>query len=90
MPKKTIPKSYDSFDRMLAYNDKHAGWIVFRSIYWSMYLLMVGFTLLWYSLQNMQLSLQLFVGYAFSIAAIMMIVYGFAETLHHKLMRKYA
>jgi hypothetical protein len=87
MPAKRV--NDNSFDRMLEYNVKHAGWIIFRSVYWAMYLLMLGILLLYYSAHNVTLSLQIFAGLSFSTLAMMIIVYGFAEVLHHKLMRKY-
>lgn len=79
----------DSFDRMLAYNARHTGWIIFRSVYWAIYLLLLGILLLYYSVNNVGISLQVFFGWAFTILAIMLIIFGAAETLHHKLMRKY-
>ena len=80
----------DAFDRMLDYQMRHAGWIIFRSIYWSIYLLFLGTTLLYYSTRNLNISLQTFGGFALSLLAIMLIVYGFTETLHHKLMKTYS
>jgi uncharacterized membrane protein YjfL (UPF0719 family) len=79
----------DSFDRMLGYQARHAGWIIFRSVYWALYLLLLGMLLLFYSIQNISISLQVFFGWAFSILAIMIIIYGAVEVLHHKLMKKY-
>ena len=77
------------FDRMLAYRDRHAGWIVFRSVYWAIYLLLIGTVLLIASGSGVQLATQTFLGIALFILAIMIIVYGAAEVLHHKLMRRY-
>ena len=84
---KSMP--HDSFDRMLAYNERHGGWIIFRSVYWAVYLLLLGVLLLYYSVNNISVSLQVFLGWAFTVLAIMLILYGAAETLHHKLMRRY-
>ncbi len=78
------------FDRMLDYQVRHTGWIIFRSVYWAIYLLLLGTILLYYSVRNIDISLQAFFGYAFTIVSIMIIIYGFAEVLHHRLMRKYA
>jgi len=85
-----MPRKRDSFDRMLEYQTRHAGWIIFRSIFWAMYLLIIGGVLIFYSMADVSVSLQFFFGLALSMLAIMMIFYGAAETLHHKLMRKYA
>jgi len=79
----------DAFDKMMDFQAKHGAWIVFRSIYWAIYLLLLGALLLYYTARNITVSLQFFMGYAFSILAIMVILYGAAETLHYKLMRKY-
>ena len=79
----------DAFDKMMDFQAKHGAWIVFRSIYWAIYLLLLGSILLYYSFRNIDISLQIFLGYAFSILSIMIIMYGAAETLHYKLMRKY-
>lgn len=82
-----MPK--DAFDKMMEFQAKHGAWIVFRSVYWAIYLLLLGGLLLYYTAQNIQVSLQFFMGYSFSILAMMIILYGAAETLHYKLMRKY-
>ncbi|MCL5239083.1 MAG: hypothetical protein M1286_01245 [Candidatus Marsarchaeota archaeon] len=74
---------------MLAYNARHGGWIVFRSVYWAIYLLLLGLFLVYYSVNNIAVSLQSFLGWAFTILAVMVIIYGAVESLHHKLMRKY-
>ena len=74
---------------MLDYQARHSGWIIFRSIYWAIYLLLLGGLLLFFSVQNLAVSLQIFFGWAFTVLAVMIIIYGGAETLHHKLMRKY-
>ena len=79
----------DSFDRMLEYQARHAGWIIFRSVYWALYLLLLGVLLLFYSTQSIAISLQVFFGWSFTVLAIMIIIYGAAEVLHHKLMRRY-
>lgn len=78
------------FDRMLNYRVKHAGWIIFRAGYWAIYLLLLGLILLYYSARGVEVSLQFFFGLALSILSIMLILFGFAEIFHHKLMRKYA
>lgn len=80
----------DPFDRMINFMAKQSGWIVFRSVYWAIYLLLLGILLLFYSVQQVSVSLQTFFGWAFTILAVMIIIYGAVETLHHKLMRKYS
>jgi hypothetical protein len=80
----------NDFDRLLDYLAKSSGWIVFRSVYWALYLFLLGILLLYYSAKGISLSLQLFFGWAFTLLGLMIIFYGAAETLHHKLMRKYS
>jgi len=87
MPAKRIPD--DSFDRMLDFNVKHSGWIIFKAVYWAMYLLVLGVVLLYSSAHNVTISLEVFGGLALSIMAMMVIIFGFSEILHHKLMRRY-
>lgn len=74
---------------MLNYRVRHAGWIVFRSVYWAMYLMMLGVLLLFYGFQQVSVSLQVFAGWALALFAVMIIIYGAVEMLHNKLMRKY-
>ncbi len=88
MPKKEADTG--SFDRMLDYYVKHTAWIVFRSLYWAIYLLVLGGILLYYSYQNIAVSIQTFFGFAFFILAVMIMIYGLTEILHNKLMKKYA
>ena len=88
MARKYVKGSSDSFDRMLDYQVRHSGWIMFRAVYWSLLLLVLGGMLLYYSAKGVMVSLQVFFGFTFALVAVMMILYGFAEVLHHKLMRK--
>jgi hypothetical protein len=88
MPRKGAPS--DPFERMLEYRMKHSAWIIFRSIYWAIYLLLIGGMLLYYTSINVVVSMQTFFGFAFATLAFMIIIYGIAEILHHKLMKKYA
>jgi hypothetical protein len=90
MPASKRKDEESTFDRLLDYEVRHAGWIIFRSVYWSIYLLVLGVFLLYYAAHNVDVSLQIFFGIALSILAVMIILYGFAEVLHHKLMRKYS
>lgn len=73
--------------RQLHYRERHAGWRIFRSVYWSMYLLIVGFFLLSYN--TLGLTPQTFFGVDLILLAMMVIVFGLAQALHHKLMKRY-
>ncbi len=74
-------------ERQLHYKERHAGWRIFRSIYWSIYLLLIGFILLSYT--AIGLSPQIFFGIAIILLAVMVIIFGFVQALHHKLMKRY-
>lgn len=88
MPRKEA--SPEMFDRMLDYYVRHSAWIMFRAVYWAIYLLFVGGILLYYNAMNLNVSLQMFFGLAFFVLALMVIIYGLTETLHNKLMKRYA
>ncbi len=74
-------------DRMLHYKERHNAWYVFRSVYWSLYLIAIGLLLVYYG--QLGMTVNLFLGTALLIFAAMLILYGLMEALHHKLMRKY-
>jgi hypothetical protein len=74
-------------DRMLYYNEKHSGWVIFKSVYWAMYLLLVGGFLIFYTSAN--IPPQTIAGISVVILAIMIIIYGFAQALHYKFMKRY-
>ncbi len=78
------------FDRYLNYRSMHTGWLLFRSVYWAIYLLVIGGLLLYYNKLPFGLSLGGFFGVAIVLFAVMLIIYGAAESLHHKLMKRYA
>ncbi|MGC8676091.1 MAG: hypothetical protein ACP5T3_01055 [Candidatus Micrarchaeia archaeon] len=78
------------FDRYLDYKAMHGGWITFRSIYWAIYLLVIGGILVFYGKSALMISWPLFWGTALVLLAVMIIIYGAAESLHHKLMRRHA
>lgn len=90
MMMKGQPSRTDLFDRMLAYRVRYSGWVIFKSVYWAIYSLLLGFILLFYTAQNTSISLQTFLGLALTIFALMLILYGAVEVLHNKLMRTYA
>ncbi|MGC8495963.1 MAG: hypothetical protein ACP5MX_02035 [Candidatus Micrarchaeia archaeon] len=73
------------YTRMLHYKEKHSGWEIFKAIYWSIYILLLGIFVL-----NFNPSFSAFMGWAMVIFAMFFIVYGFSTSLHLKLMRKYA
>lgn len=74
-------------ERMLAYREKHQGWHIFRTLYWSIFFLVVGAFLVYYT--QLAFTATLFFGSVFVIFAVMLILYGLTEALHHKFMKKY-
>jgi hypothetical protein len=72
--------------RMLRYQEKHAGWAIFRTIYWSIFLLMLSVLLVSY--QTFGFTLQTFLGITLFVFSLMLIVFGFTQALHYRLMRK--
>ncbi len=74
------------YTRMLHYKEKHSGWMIFNSVYWGVFVFVIGMLLL----ANLTVTLSLFLGWAFVIFAIFFIVYGFAGSLHLKLMKTHA
>ena len=79
--------SVDPIERMLHYRERHAGWYIFRSIYWGVYLFIVGVLLV--LMDSLNYTTSDVVGTAFILLAVMIVVYGFVEALHNKLMKKY-
>jgi len=82
-------ESRSDFDRYLDYKARHSGWITFRSIYWAIYLLVIGALLIVNGKLSFPISWAMFFGVALVLLAVMVIIYGAAESLHHKLMRKH-
>ncbi|MCL4375516.1 hypothetical protein M1394_01830 [Candidatus Marsarchaeota archaeon] len=75
-------------DRQLHLNERRAGWSIFRAIYWGIYFIIFGSLLIYYS--TLGLTVPLFFGIVIFIFAIMLIIFGFVEAMHNKLMKKYA
>ncbi len=74
-------------ERMLHYRERQHAWHAFKRIYWGVYAFIIGIILLYYSAFN--LTLNLFFGTAVMLFAVMYIISGLVESLHHKLMKKY-
>lgn len=73
--------------RVLHYRERHHGWHIFKRVYWAAYLIVISFFLLYY--YSMNFTLNVFLGASMLLFAIMLIIYGLAEALHHKLMKRY-
>jgi len=76
------------YERMLHYREKHSGWQIFRSIYWGIYVFIIGILLI--TRVPTPLSMTRFFGWSLTLLALFVIVYGFSVSLHYKLMKKYA
>ncbi len=74
--------------RMLHYKERHAGWYIFQSIYWAMYLFITGIIFMMQSSQYYPIAFT--AGSALVLLAVMVVLYGFVNALHNKLMKKYA
>jgi uncharacterized membrane protein len=77
------------YNRQLHFAERHSGWIVFKAVYWGMYLFVLGIMLLMLVLPA-KIGLYSFVGWAVTILSLFIIVYGFSMGLHLKLMKRYA
>lgn len=80
------------YERRLKFMEKHGGWEVFKMIFWGAYIFIIGMILLIFykTSPNQTISPYAFFGWAMIIFAMFYIVYGFAISLHYKLMKKYA
>lgn len=74
-------------ERMLHYRERHHGWHIFRTIYWSIYFIVISIFLIYYS--QIGFTVTLFFGVTLLVFAIMLILYGLTEALHHKFLKKY-
>ncbi|MDE1824241.1 MAG: hypothetical protein KGI00_01490 [Candidatus Micrarchaeota archaeon] len=73
--------------RVLHYRERHHGWHIFKRMYWALYLVVISLFLLYY--YSIQFTLNTFLGVSMLLFAVMLIIYGLAEALHHKLMKRY-
>ena len=80
------------YERRLKYMERHGGWEVFKMVYWGIYVFIIGLILLVFSVSapGSVLDPYKFFGWALTLFAIFFILYGFAISLHLKLMRRYA
>ena len=80
------------YERRLRYMEKHAGWEIFRMVFWGVYIFIIGLILLIFYKQSPTTAINLyaFFGWGLTLFAIFYILYGFSMSLHLKLMRKYA
>ena len=74
--------------RMLHYKERHAAWYIFKAVYWAIYIFIVGFLLMVQSIAQYPVAFS--VGTAMIILSVMLILFGFVNALHNKLMKKYA
>jgi hypothetical protein len=74
-------------DRFLHYRERHQGWHIFKTMYWSIFFVVVGIFLLYYN--QIGFGITLFFGAVSLLFAVMLILFGLTEALHHKLMRRY-
>jgi hypothetical protein len=89
MPKKNVMMIDPSleYERMLSYKEKHGAWELYKTLFWSIYMLGVAVLLLKYVPTGMGVA-TLF-GWSIVLLAIFTIVYGASVELHLKLMKRY-
>lgn len=68
----------------LAYQERHAGWRIFKGLYIGIYLFLLAMLLIYYN--DIGLTPTVFAGLAFAILAIMVILFGFVEVLHYRML----
>lgn len=80
------------YERRLKFEEKHAGWRIFQTIFWGIYIFILGLILLLFYKTDTTSTVNLyaFFGWALTLFAIFVILYGFSMSLHLRLMRKYA
>ncbi len=75
------------YERMLRYREKHAAWELFRTVFWSIYMLVIAILLV--TDVPATLTLEAFFGWVFLLGALFTTIYGISMVLHLRLMRKY-
>jgi len=76
-------------ERDLLYAEKHMAWHVFRAVYWSVYIFVIGMILFVDSTAGTFNSFA-FYGFALLMLSVFIVIYGIVYALHLRLMRKYA
>ncbi len=80
------------YERRLRYMEKHAVWEIFKVVFWGIYVFIMGVILLIFNLAqpSPNINVYAYFGYGLTIFAIFYILWGFAISLHLRLMRRYA
>lgn len=73
--------------RYLHYRERQSGFTIFRSLFWSIYLVIIGVLLELYS--SISFTVTTFLGTSILLLAVMLIISGFVNSLHQKLMKRY-
>lgn len=81
----TIDPSME-YERMLHFQERHVGWVMFRAVFWGVFIFIVGLLVL----VHIGSTFETFVGWVIIIFSIFFMIFGFAMALHLKLMKKYA
>ncbi len=75
------------FERMLSYKEKQGIWVMYQTLFWSIYLLSEAILLIKYVPEGM--SVVMFSGWSLVMLALFTIIFGVSVTLHLKLMKRY-
>ena len=81
----TIDPSLE-YQRKLSYMEKNSGWEIFKAIYWSIYIFVMGATL--FSFVPAVFSHTEFLGFAVMVLAMFYIVYAFVLSMHFRSMKR--
>lgn len=75
------------YQRQLHYMEKHSGLIIFKYMYWGMFLFILGLT--WLTIGNV-LGIANYLSLEVVVFAVFFMIYGLVTSLHLKLMKRYA
>ena len=93
MPKSTVTRHVVTIDptmqysRRLHYREKEGGWTIYKTIYWGIFVFVLGIILVTFVPST--ISTTAFIGWALILFAMFLIIYGLTSSLHFKLMRRY-
>lgn len=75
------------YARMLSYKEKESMWILYKTLFWGIFMLSEAILLIKDVPQG--LGVAIFFGWSLILLTIFTIVYGISVTLHLKLMKRY-
>ena len=73
--------------RYAHYRERHSAWIISRSVYWSIYIIVIALLLIYFD--ALGLTITMFLGFSLLLFAVMLIVFSLTHSLHLKFMKRY-